>query len=109
MPTCNTKRRLTMTCVISAAGEMVLPTFLDKHVNQTWAKPLAELKGEYKDAKIRTKKSNDGFVGSSKYFSMNRSGLDGTALLLLDNASCHKIDYRKFNNSTSEYLGPNMT
>ena len=40
-----------MACFISAAGEMLLPTFLDKHVNQTWAKPLAELKGEYNDPK----------------------------------------------------------
>ena len=35
MPTGNTKRRLTMACFISAAGEMILPTFLDKHVNNS--------------------------------------------------------------------------
>jgi len=37
MPTGNIKRRFTMACVISAAGEMILPTFLEKQVNHALA------------------------------------------------------------------------
>ena len=128
MPTGNTKRRLTMACFISAAGEMLLPTFLDKHVNKTLPKPLSELKGEYEDAKGRTKKFKrrsygkfDIFFNDSawvvkdifhliiKRFDMEIGKRGGTALLLLDNASCHNINYTNFKNIRVEYLGANMT
>jgi len=59
MPTGNTKRRLTMACFISAAGEMMLPTFLDTHVNHSIAtmhQSEPELRSEYTDSKGRTKK-----------------------------------------------------
>jgi len=41
-----------------APGEMLLPTFLDKHVNHSLAslhQSEPELRGKYKDAKGRTK------------------------------------------------------
>jgi len=128
MPSGNTKRRLTMACFISAAGEMLLPTFLDKHVNQTLPKPLSELKGEYKDAKGRTKNFKrrtyqkfhiffnesawvvkDIFHLIIKSFDAEIGRRGGTALLLLDNASCHKINYAAFKNIRVEYLRANMT
>ena len=37
MPTGNQKKQLTMACFISAVGEMILSTFLDKHVNHAQA------------------------------------------------------------------------
>jgi len=131
MPTGNTKRRLTMACFISAAGEMILPTFLDKHVNKTLVnlhQTEPELRGEYKDAKGRTKKFKrrtyrkyeiffndsawvvkDIFHLIIKRFDAEIGRRGRTALLWLDNASCHKIDYTKFKNIRVEYLAANMT
>jgi len=72
------------------------------------------------------KNSNDHLIGITKYFFNESAWVEdilhliikrfdveigiraGTALLLLDNASCHKI-YTKFKNIRLEYLGANMT
>jgi len=131
MPTGNTKRRLTMACFISAAGEMILPTFLNKHVNHSMAtmhQSEPELRAEYKDATGRTKKFKRRCYRKFEIFfqdsawvvreifdliinrfdeEMGRRGRKG--LLLLHNASCHAIDFTKFSNIKVEFLAANMT
>ena len=131
MPTGNQKKRLTMACFISAAGEMILPTFLDKHVNHALAtmhQSEPELRAEYKDATGRTKKFKRRCYRKFEIFfqdsawvvreifdliinrfdeEMGRRGRKG--LLLLHNASCHAIDFTKFSNIKVEFLAANMT